>query len=210
MTTMVGEPEINPSKKGTFGTSISFDLEEAPVPQRRTAKRDSRKAKETIITHDESEIPCPGCGHNLDESEWMDALVGFVSGAHDFEIGNPVRARIVQTLKNEAARMKTPSAREEWELAVVKRLMSEIERVVQAEIIRNQNEQYGQSPELLQNERDELIRATEQHVRQTMAYEIQEQLIIELQPQMEAQIRAQLEQEMWARFEQEWKNRTQG
>ena len=105
--------------------------------------------------------------------------------------------------------MLTPSAREEWELAVVKRLMSEIERVVQAEINRNKNENNGSSPELLEREREELIRATEAHVRQTMAYEIQEQLIIELQPQMEAQIRAQLEQEMWAQFEQEWKNRTQ-
>ena len=105
--------------------------------------------------------------------------------------------------------MKTPSAREEWELAVVKRLMSEIERVVQAEINRNKSENSGASPELLEQEREELIRATEAHVRQTMAYEIQEQLIIELQPQLEAQIRAQLEQEMWAQFEQEWKNRSQ-
>jgi hypothetical protein len=105
--------------------------------------------------------------------------------------------------------MLTPSPREEWELAVVKRLMSEIERVVQAEINRNKSENIGTSPQLLEQEREEIIRATEAHVRQTMAYEIQEQLIIELQPQMEAQIRAQLEQEMWAQFEQEWKNRTQ-
>ena len=207
MKKMVREPEINP-KKGTFGTSISFDLDETPAPQRRAGKKEAI-IEENPLAVDSSEISCPGCGHELEEEEWLDALVGFVSGAHDFEIGNPVRARIVQTLKNEASRMLTPSAREEWELAVVKRLMSEIERVVQAEINRNKNENNGSSPELLEREREELIRATEAHVRQTMAYEIQEQLIIELQPQMEAQIRAQLEQEMWAQFEQEWKNRTQ-
>tara|TARA_B000000557_G_C20692471_1_gene407963 strand:+ start:177 stop:800 length:624 start_codon:yes stop_codon:yes gene_type:complete len=204
---MVREPDINPTKKGTFGTSISFDLEEAPAPQRRSVRRDSKSEEKNILNTDSSEINCPGCGHGLDENEWLDAIVGFVSGARDFEIGNPVRARIVQTLKNEAARMKTPSAREDWELAVVKRLMSEIERIVQAEINRNQNENIGHSPVLEEQEREELIRATEAHVRQTMAYEIQEQLIIELQPQIEAQLREQIEQEMWAQFEHEWKNR---
>ena len=204
---MVREPDINPTKKGTFGTSISFDLEEAPAPQRRSVRRDSKPEEKNILNTYSSEINCPGCGHGLDENEWLDAIVGFVSGARDFEIGNPVRARIVQTLKNEAARMKTPSAREDWELAVVKRLMSEIERIVQAEINRNQNENIGHSPVLEEQEREELIRATEAHVRQTMAYEIQEQLIIELQPQIEAQLREQIEQEMWAQFEHEWKNR---
>lgn len=205
---MVREPDINPTKKGTFGTSISFDLDEAPAPQRRSIRRESKSKQKNIMSNDSSTINCPGCGHVLNENEWLDAIVGFVSGAHDFEIGNPVRARIVQTLKNEAARMKTPSAREDWELAVVKRLMSEIERIVQAEINRNQNENLGHSPALLEQEREELIRATEAHVRQTMAYEIQEQLIIELQPQIEAQLREQIEQQMWTQFEQEWKNRS--
>jgi len=204
---MVRETELNP-KKGTFGTSISFDLDEAPAPQRRVGRKETVKEENPLVS-DSSGISCPGCGNKLEEEEWLDSLVGFVSGAHDFEIGNPVRARIVQTLKNEASRMLTPSPREEWELAVVKRLMSEIERVVQAEINRNKSENIGTSPQLLEQEREEIIKATEAHVRQTMAYEIQEQLIIELQPQMEAQIRAQLEQEMWAQFEQEWKNRTQ-
>ncbi|MBT04494.1 MAG: hypothetical protein CMA92_01815 [Euryarchaeota archaeon] len=204
---MVREPDINPTKKGTFGTSISFDLEEAPAPQRRSARRDSKPKEKNILNTDSSEINCPGCGHSIDEGEWLDAIVGFVSGARDFEIGNPVRARIVQTLRNEAARMKTPSAREDWELAIVKRLMSEIERIVQAEINRNNNENIGHSTVLEEQEREELIRATEAHVRQTMAYEIQEQLITELQPQIEAQLREQIEQEMWAQFEHEWKNR---
>ena len=204
---MVRETNINPTKKGTFGTSISFDLDESPAPQRRATRKNSKAEKSDSVENNSSKINCPGCGYELNENEWLDALVGFVSGAHDFEIGNPVRARIVQTLKNEASRMKTPSPREEWELAVVKRLMSEIERIVQAEINRNKNENQGHSPVLEEKEREELIRATEAHVRQTMAYEIQEQLIIELQPQIEAQLRAQIEQEMWAQFEKEWKNR---
>ena len=97
---MVREPDINPTKKGTFGTSISFDLEEAPAPQRRAIRRGPKQEKSNILENDSSKINCPGCGHELNENEWLDALVGFVSGAHDFEIGNPVRARIVQTLKN--------------------------------------------------------------------------------------------------------------
>ena len=111
MKKMVRETEVNP-KKGTFGTSISFDLEESPTPRRRIGKKEI-KQEENRLAVDSSEISCPGCGHELKEEEWLDSLVGFVSGAHDFEIGNPVRARIVQTLKNEASRMKTPSAREE-------------------------------------------------------------------------------------------------
>ena len=84
---MVREPNINPTKKGTFGTSISFDLDESPAPQRR-ATRKILKQKKRQIENNSSKINCPGCGYELNENEWLDALVGFVSGAHDFEIGN--------------------------------------------------------------------------------------------------------------------------
>ena len=97
---MVRETNINPTKKGTFGTSISFDLDESPAPQRRATRKNSKAEKSDSVENNSSKINCPGCGYELNENEWLDALVGFVSGAHDFEIGNPVRARIVQTLKN--------------------------------------------------------------------------------------------------------------
>ena len=42
MKKMAREPEISP-KKGTFGTSISFDLDEKPAPQRRVGRKESTK-----------------------------------------------------------------------------------------------------------------------------------------------------------------------
>jgi len=42
----------------------------------------------------------------------MDGLPSWVvSGAHDFEIGNPVRARIVQNLRNQTAKINLPQLR---------------------------------------------------------------------------------------------------
>ena len=69
-----------------------------------------------------------------------DALVGFVSGVRDFEIGNSVRSRIVHTLRNTVTNMDTPHPRDVWELSVVARLMEEIERIVQAELLRISSE----------------------------------------------------------------------
>jgi len=158
------------------------------------------------VDEEESLTGCPGCGSPINQEEWLDCLVGFVSGAHEFEIGNPVRARIVQNLRNQTSKMNLPNPSDRWELAVVEKLMTEIERIVLAEVTRNNQKQVADSG-LTEIERQELIAETEARVINTMALEIQEAVIADLTPRLEQEIRAQVERELWQQFEQEWKHR---
>tara|TARA_B110000444_G_C18757843_1_gene556057 strand:- start:440 stop:1066 length:627 start_codon:yes stop_codon:yes gene_type:complete len=202
---MVSETGVNPNK-GTFGTSISFDIDDAPKPMRRKGREKVDKLDSNEIKSDEISN-CPGCGADISHEEWLDCLVGFVSGAHDFEVGNPVRARIVQNLRNLAARMNVPSPTDSWELAVIDKLIIEIKRLVAAEVDRT-NRKLTASNELGDKEREAIVIETENRVINTMALEIQEALIEQLTPHLEVQIRQQVEQELWAQFEEEWRNRT--
>lgn len=202
---MVSETGVNP-KKGTFGTSISFDIDDTPKPMRRKGREkidlvENNNAKSEEISN------CPGCGAEINHDEWLDCLIGFISGAHDFEVGNPVRARIVQNLRNLAARMNVPSPTDSWELAVIDKLIIEIKRLVAAEVDRT-NRKLTASNELGDKEREAIVIETENRVINTMALEIQEALIEQLTPQLEVQIRQQVEQELWVQFEEEWRNRT--
>ncbi len=202
----MGREVDNSPRKGTFGTNISFDIEEASAPARRRMRNDNKRR-----TDDTEQVGsltgCPGCGSEINHDEWLDCLVGFVSGAHEFEIGNPVRARIVQNLRNQTAKINLPQPKENWELAIVAKLMAEIEKIVLAEVNRNQQKQVA-SQGLSEIERNELIAETEARTINSMAIEIQETLIAQLTPRLEKEIRAQVEQELWQQFEQEWKNRS--
>ena len=202
----MGREVDNSPRKGTFGTNISFDIEEASAPARSSMSHGNNKQTDT--TEQISSITgCPGCGSEINHDEWLDCLVGFVSGAHEFEIGNPVRARIVQNLRNQTAKINLPQPKENWELAIVGKLMAEIEKIVLAEVNRNQQKQVA-SQGLSEIERNELIAETEARTINSMAIEIQEALIAQLTPRLEKEIRAQVEQELWQQFEQEWKNRS--
>lgn len=202
----MGREIDNSPRKGTFGTNISFDIEEASAPARRRMRNDNNKRTDDT-EQDGSITGCPGCGSEINHDEWLDCLVGFVSGAHEFEIGNPVRARIVQNLRNQTAKINLPQPKENWELAIVGKLMAEIEKIVLAEVNRNQQKQVA-SQGLSEIERNELIAETEARTINSMAIEIQEALIAQLTPRLEQEIRAQVEQELWQQFEQEWKNRS--
>ncbi|MCP2504831.1 MAG: hypothetical protein NLN65_06020 [Candidatus Poseidoniaceae archaeon] len=194
-------------KKNKFGASVSFDLEKAPEPKR----REKRDAEEDHIEHvheirsSATEVGCPGCGQDISEDEWVEALVGFVSGVRDFEIGNSVRSRIVQTLRNTVTNMDTPHPRDVWELSVVARLMEEIERIVQAEILRTSNEGSVQSFSV--TEVQEMIQTTELETRNTMAVEIWEDVVVQVQTALEPELRKQIEQELWREFEAELQRR---
>lgn len=167
-----------------LGTSVSFDIDEMPTPKRR---RGHQKGVEE--GPEDSEVnACPGCGHDIDEREWLDALVGFTSGAQDFMIGNPVRARIVQTLRNEVSRMKTPNPTEDWEMEIVSRLMKEIERIVSAEIRRTAMDGDNSAS----SQRELIITEYESSIR----------------PSLESEIRQQVEKELWSQFEQAWRERS--
>ena len=204
MKEMVREPGNN-LKQGTFGTNISFDIDQKPKPLRRKSRMQKQQQETPEQMLDEF-VGCPGCGSKINEDEWLDCLVGFVSGAHEFEIGNPVRARIVQNLRNQAARMNVTNPSDDWELAIVAKLMIEIERIVTAETSRNTSENTSSATFDIQQQ-NQLIIETENRVRNTMSLEIHDALVEELVPQLEVQIRAQVEQELWAQFENEWKNR---
>jgi hypothetical protein len=194
-------------KKHTFGTSVAFDLERPPEPKRREKKNSDEEQIETPLhVHSKSEIiDCPGCGQELSEDEWLEALVGFVSGVRDFEIGNPVRSRIVQTLRNTVSNMDTPHPREVWEVSIVARLMEEIERIVQAEILRSSNE--GAEQNFSVSEVQEMIQATEIETRNAMAIEIWEDVVVQVQTALEPKLRKQIEQELWSEFEAELRRR---
>ena len=151
------------------------------------------------------DIGCPGCGQDLSEDEWLDALVGFVSGVRDFEIGNSVRSRIVHTLRNTVTNMDTPHPRDVWELSVVARLMEEIERIVQAELLRISSEDSEQR--FSATEVQEMIQATENEIRNTMAVEIWEDVVVQVQTALEPELRKQIEQELWSEFEAELRRR---
>lgn len=196
-----------PPKKHTFGTSVAFDLDAAPEPKRREKKNsDEEQIENPPHVHLKSGlIGCPGCGQELSEDEWLEALVGFVSGVRDFEIGNPVRSRIVQTLRNTVTNMDTPHPRDVWEVSIVARLMEEIERIVQAEILRSSNEETKQNFSV--SEVQEMIQSTEIETRNTMAIEIWEDVVVQVQTALEPELRKQIEQELWSEFEAELRRR---
>ena len=194
-------------KKNTFGASVSFDLDKAPEPKRREKKNLEEEqlpvpAKTPSLSAD---VNCPGCGNGLSEEEWLDALVGFVSGVRDFELGNPVRARIVQTLRNTVTNMDTPHPRDIWEVSIVNRLMQEIKRIVQAEILRKSNDESEQKFSVA--EVQEMIQATERETRTSMATEIWEDVVVQVQTALEPELRKQIETEMWVEFEAELRRR---
>ena len=190
-------------KKNKFGASVSFDLEKAPEPKR----REKRDVEETHIEHGHeirssaTEVGCPGCGQDISEDEWVEALVGFVSGVRDFEVGDPVRARIVQTLRNTVTNMNMPHQRDVWELSVVAHLVEEIERIVQAETLRVSNDEVEANFSI--SEVQEMLQATEIETRSAMANEIWEDVVVQVQTVLEPKLRKQIEQELWGEFEAE-------
>ena len=197
---------MNP-KQNKFGTSVSFDLEESPAPKRREKKQPEQNLEVAVedVKPSSAEVECPGCGNGLSEDEWLEALVGFVSGVRDFELGNPVRARIVQTLRNSVSNMDTPHPRDVWEVSIVNRLMEEIKRIVQAEVLRISNDEMEQKFSI--TEVQEMIEATERETRMSMVNEVWGEAVVQVQAALEPELRKQIESELWVEFEAELRRR---
>ena len=72
------EENLAIAQKGTFGTNISFDIEETSAPVRRRSRQQNNQ---NDVKNDEEEnlTGCPGCGSPINQEEWLDCLVGFVS-----------------------------------------------------------------------------------------------------------------------------------
>ena len=112
---------------------------------------------------------------------------------------------IVQTLRNTVSNMDTPHPRDIWEVSIVNRLMEEIKRIVQAEILRKSNDESEQKFSV--TEVQEMIRATELETRNSMATEIWEDVVVQVQTALEPELRKQIESEMWVEFEAELRRR---
>ncbi len=168
----------------------------------------------------ESEIGCPGCGAEITNEEWLEALVGFVSGAHAHSNESPVKARIVQNLRNEVLRMRIPNQSNEWELEVVDRLTNQITNLIQAEVSRyrmdNENPDVDMiRQQALQQAREELTPVLEEQIFQQAEAKLAPLIEVQIRQQLEAELaqildqeRKQMETEMWQKFEQEWRQRS--
>jgi hypothetical protein len=184
-----------------FSSSTTFDIEGGTPQKRRRRTRDGssraqpiqRQAKDSQrpsrqsspLEHDEIEVQdealnsCPGCGSDVDEGEYVDVLVSFVTGAADYLAGDPVRTQAVQALKQQAKALELPEPYEDWLLEVCTRLEAQVVRYVEA--------------------RRDLIRAElEEHLRKELIGDLYEQI----RGDIEAQVRQDIETEMWEKFEQ--------
>jgi hypothetical protein len=101
--------------------------------------------------------------------------------------------------------MDTPHPRDIWEVSIVNRLMQEIKRIVQAEILRKSNDESEQKFSVA--EVQEMIQATERETRTSMATEIWEDVVVQVQTALEPELRKQIETEMWVEFESELRRR---
>ena len=186
---------------------MSFDLDQNPQPKRRKRRAEPVESALQEVSSPDEGVDCPGCGHPMEQSEWLQALVGFVSGARDFEVGNPVRARIVQTLHNTATNMDTPHPRDVWEISIVARLMKEIERIVDAEVLRHEAENSTQQYSLA--ELQEYIQVAEAETTARVQSEMYEQIAAQVQLDLEPVLRRQIEAELWQEFEHELARRAE-
>ena len=168
----------------------------------------------------QTDISCPGCGAEITHEEWLDALVGFVSGAHAHSNDSPVKARIVQNLRNEVVRMRIPNQSNAWEVEIIDRLTNQINSLVQAEVSRyrmdNENPDVNMiRQQALQQAREELTPVLEEQILQQAEEKLAPLIEVQIRQQLETEMwqkfeleRQQLESEMWQKFEQEWRQRS--
>ena len=197
-------PPMNP-KKNKFGTSVSFDLEESPAPKRREKKQPEQNLEVAVedVKPSSAEVECPGCGHGLSEDEWLEALVGFVSGVRDFELGNPMRSNCSNFEKFGEQYGHPKSSRcmgSEYCESFV-----EIKRIVQAEVLRISNDEMEQKFSI--TEVQEMIEATERETRMSMVNEVWGEAVVQVQAALEPELRKQIESELWVEFEAELRRR---
>jgi hypothetical protein len=109
-------------------------------------------------------------------------------------------------LHNTATNMDTPHPRDVWEVSIVSRLMKEIERIVNAEVLRHQAENSQQQYSL--SELQHYIQAAEVETAARVQSELYAQVAEQVQQDIEPVLRRQIETELWQEFEQELQRRT--
>lgn len=191
-----------------FTSQMSFDLESKSNPKRRRRRKrgekppaepiqkknaevKKRRRKVAKLNHDEipaqlNEIGvCPGCGSEVNEGEFVDAVISFVTGSVDYLAGDPVRTQIIQNLKQQAKDLQMPEPFDDWLLEVCARIEAEIHRTMKIK------------EETLKEVEDEmrrkLIMELYEHIRNDVGAQIREEI--------EGKIRSEVESEMWEEFE---------
>ena len=196
-----------PGGQKTFGTSISFDLD---LPSSKGSRREKRtEVAEHVASEpaaNPAEVDCPGCGATISQDEWIQSLVGFVSGARRYDLGEAVPGNVVQTLRNTVTNMDLPQPVNVWELSIVNRLTQEFDLLLQEGIERTLSEM----GELYT--RDEVDAYVERVRAETLAaaeHELAPRIEAELREGLEAQLRRELEKALWKQFEEELERRSQ-
>jgi len=184
---------------GFFGASQkSFDLEKTTEPVRRRKRGERARAppvqqqspdstqleqRRSVLDHDavpvqDSVSNCPGCGNDISEGDFVEAIVSFVTGAADYLAGDPIRSQAVQALRQQAKRMDLPEPYDDWLLEVCTRLEAQVARYVEA--------QQG----VLAAEIEERMRA-----------ELMGDLYSQIRAEIEVHIRREVEAELWEEFQ---------
>ncbi len=101
--------------------------------------------------------------------------------------------------------MDTPHPRDVWEVSIVNRLMEEIKRIVQAEVLRISNDEMEQKFSI--TEVQEMMEATERETRMSMVNEVWGEAVVQVQAALEPELRKQIESELWVEFEAELRRR---
>ena len=197
-----------PGGQKTFGTSISFDLD---LPPGKTTRRTKRVGATSPSADDPVEAgsvaDCPGCGATISQASWIQALVGFVSGARRYDLGEDVPGNVVQTLRNTVSNMDLPQPVQVWELGIVNRLTQEFDLLLQEGIERalsDMGEVYT---------RDEVDAYAERVRVETLATAEQQlwhRIEASVRETLEPQLRYEIEQTLWKQFDEELERRSQG
>lgn len=191
-----------------LSSQVSFDIEAPEQPRRKMRKKkdegDDDENLDTAVTE------CPGCGGSLPESEFVDAILSFVTGAADYLAGDPVRVRSVQMLQQIISEGRLPDPHSEWSMEVVQRLEQHIEHMADERARVSVRQDSGGLETVSKLKIEEKIRA---EVSENMRAEIEEEIVGEVAlaireqvrqqtlDEMVPQLRAEIEQEMWEQFE---------
>ena len=197
---------------GFLSSQVSFDLEGPKKPVRRKSKKDSdeRTAKKRV--EDDQVTECPGCGSDIPEGEFVEAILSFVTGSADYLAGDPVRVRSVQMLQQLVSQGRLPDPNSEWSLEIVQRIEQHIEHMAdeRARLIHRQEEGVleGFSPQSANIEeiRENLRAEIEQEIVGEVAVAIRDQIRQQVVEEMVPVIRAEVEKELWAEFEEAMRN----
>ena len=190
-----------------FSSQMNFDLENNPKHKKRSrrTKGGKRRSKTVRLGEtdfqkptrrktqlDHQEIPlqneqitsCPGCGSDVNEGDFVDVIISFITGAFDYLAGDPVRTQTVQSLKQQAKALDMPEPQQDWMLEVCARIEAQVRRSTDAQ-------------------REEIRQGLEEELRNELVGEFYELV----RKEVEVTIRKEVEAEMWAEFEQIYQQR---